>query len=133
MKTICDTHILLFWANEPGRLTDKALKALERGREEATLSCADITWWEISLLHERGRIRLPPDVTLQRYMQGIIAALRLSVLPITPDIATLSRSEQFGHKDPADRLIAATAIVHRATLITADEKLRALPKLQTLW
>ena len=63
MKTMCDTHILLFWANDPGRLTAKARQALKTGVEEGSLSCADITWWEIALLHERGRLRLPPNVT----------------------------------------------------------------------
>lgn len=66
-------------------------------------------------------------------MHRLIKALRLEVLPITPDIAALSLSEPFNHKDPADRLIATTAIVHRAHLITADEKLRALPQLKTIW
>lgn len=133
MKIICDTHVLLFWAHEPGRLTTAARKAMENNSDDGILACADITWWEIALLHERGRIRLPTDVSPQRYMQGLIKALRLDVLPITPDIATLSTSEPFRHKDPADRLIAATAIIHRAPLITADEQLRSLSRLQIIW
>ncbi|MCL4460120.1 MAG: type II toxin-antitoxin system VapC family toxin [Nitrospirae bacterium] len=133
MKTICDTHVLLFWAHEPDRLTTAARQILENHSGDGSLACADITWWEIALLEERGRIRLPPDVTPQYYMQELIKALRLDVLPITPDIAALSVSEPFRHKDPADRLIAATAIIHRAPLITADEQLRSLPRLKTIW
>ena len=133
MKIICDTHVLLFWANDLGRLTLPARKALEANMDEGTLGCADITLWEIALLHERGRLSLPSGVTPESYMHGIIRALRLNVLAITPDIAALSRSELFCHQDPADRLIAATAIVHQASLISADKKLAALPQLRIIW
>lgn len=57
----------------------------------------------------------------------------LEVLPITPEIALLSRSELFQHGDPADRLIGATALLQGAPLITADARLRALSDLETLW
>ncbi|MHB1606138.1 MAG: type II toxin-antitoxin system VapC family toxin [Leptospirales bacterium] len=133
MKIICDTHVLLFWASSPERLTAKARQRLENGLEKGDLACSDISWWEIALLHERGRISLPSNVTLQRYMNELIKALRLEVLPVTPEIATLSHSETFKHNDPADRLIAATAIHHRASLITADEKLRVLPQIKIVW
>lgn len=133
MKIICDTHVLLFWANEPDRLTALAKKTLEENREKRTLACADISLWEIALLHERGKIVLPKDVSIERYMQAMIAALHLEVLTITPEIATLSRSKMFTHQDPADRLIASTAIVHQAPLISSDKKLSTLEFLKILW
>ena len=49
------------------------------------------------------------------------------------DIAVTAQSTMFTHGDPADRLIGATAIVHRAPLLTIDEKLRAVPGLETIW
>jgi len=67
------------------------------------------------------------------YIQDILLALDVTVLPITADIAELSQSALFIHGDPADRLIAATALIHRAALITADEKLRAIPNLHCIW
>ncbi|MEN8130091.1 MAG: PIN domain-containing protein [Pseudomonadota bacterium] len=59
--------------------------------------------------------------------------MRLEVLPITPEIAVISQSDIFPHKDPADRLIVATAIHHKAPLITADQHLRQVKGLKTLW
>lgn len=132
-KIICDTHVLLFWANEPDRLTAKARQVLDNNMNRGTLACSDMTLWEMALLHERGRILLPPDVAIVRYMNAIINALKLDVLSITPEIAAISCSELFDHHDPADRLIAATAIIHQAPLITADRKLSALPQLRVLW
>ena len=117
----------------PDRLTSLAKKTLDENRERGTLACADITLWEIALLHERGKILLPPDITIERYMQAIINALHLEVLKITPEIAALSRSEVFHHQDPADRLIASTAIIYQAPLISADRKLSELEPLKIIW
>jgi PIN domain nuclease of toxin-antitoxin system len=129
MLTICDTHILLFWADNPSRLSVNASVALRKGN----LACSDITLWEIAMLYARGRINNQVGITAAAYIEDILLGLDVSVLPITPAIAELAQSDLFVHGDPADRLIAATALVHRASLITADEKLRAIPKLQWIW
>ena len=82
------------------------------------------------LIHS-GRLR--DDVTSAQYMSDLCLALSLTVLPITPEIASLSQEDFFLHKDPADRLIAATAIYHNAPLITADKKLREVKQLSVIW
>ena len=133
MRIICDTHIPLFWANAPSRLSRSAAAALEKGRQDGQLAIADISLWELALLHERGRLLLPGDVSPVEYVSRLLQALRLQVLPISTDIAVLSRSSLFQHGDPADRLIAATALHGRWPLITADEKLRALRELNCIW
>jgi PIN domain nuclease of toxin-antitoxin system len=133
MRIICDTHIPLFWANAPSRLSASAAAALEKGRQEGQLAIADISLWELALLIDRGRLQLPGDVSPVDYLSRLLQALRLQVLPITADIAVLSRSSLFLHGDPADRLIAATALHGGWPLITADEKLRALPDLHCIW
>ena len=133
MQIICDTHIPLFWANAPSRLSRSAAAALEKGRQDGQLAIVDISLWEIALLQERGCLRLPDDVPAVEYLSRLLQALSLHVLPITAEIAVLSRSPLFQHGDPADRLIAATALPGRWPLITADEKLRALPTLQCIW
>jgi PIN domain nuclease of toxin-antitoxin system len=72
-------------------------------------------------------------VTAASYIHDILLGLDVTVLPITPEIAELAQSELFIHGDPADRLIAATSLAYRASLITADEKLRAIPQLRCIW
>jgi PIN domain nuclease of toxin-antitoxin system len=133
MRIICDTHIPLFWANAPSRLSSRAAAALEKGRQDGQLAIADISLWELALLHERGRLLLPEDVSAVEYVSRLLQALRLQVLPISADTADLSRSSLFQHGDPADRLIAATALHGCWPLITADEKSRALPGLHCIW
>ena len=133
MLTMCDTHILLFWADDPSRLSAPASAALDLGIQSARLACSDISLWEIAMLYTRGRINNRAGVSPTAYMQDILISMAITVLPITAEIAELSQSAVFSHGDPADRLIAATALVNRAALITADEKLHAIPNLRCIW
>ncbi|MFO0018016.1 MAG: PIN domain nuclease, partial [Synechococcaceae cyanobacterium] len=75
MPTICDTHVLLFWAHEPERLSAAARQALELGSSQAELAIADITLWELALLQERGRLQLPDEVDPAFYVKQLLAAL----------------------------------------------------------
>lgn len=132
MLTICDTHVLLFWADRRERLTDAALHALDQGRDRGGLACAAISFWEIAMLFRKNRLTLPARHTPTSYMEDIVESLGLNILQLTPSIAALAESGIVSHGDPGDRLIAATAMIHQAPLITADEKLRAHPGLQCI-
>ena len=133
MLTICDTNVLLFWADRWGRLTLAAQQALENGREQGKLDCAAISFWEIAMLFRKDRLVLPAHHTPTSYMEDIVELLGLNVLKLTPSIAALAESGIVSHGDPGDRLIAATAIAHQAPLITADKKLRLTPGLSCIW
>jgi len=133
MLTICDTNVLLFWADEPKRLTASAQAALDFGIESAGLACSDISLWEIAMLYAKDRVNNRAGITAADYIQTILTGMSMTVLPITPEIAELSQNTLFNHGDPADRLIAATALSHHAPLITADEKLLATPGLRCIW
>lgn len=62
-------------------------------------------------------------------MEEILGALQ----PLTPAVVGLAESGIFPHADPADRLIAVTALYHQIPLITADEKLRTTPGVVSIW
>ena len=85
------------------------------------------------MLYTRGRINNQAGVSSSTYIEDILLAMNMSVLPITAEIAELSQSDSFMHGDPADRLIAATTLAHGTQLITADEKLRSIPELRCVW
>jgi PIN domain nuclease of toxin-antitoxin system len=128
---VCDTHVLLFWASQPERLSHAAASILAAEQENGSLACPDIVLWEIAMLAAKQRIVIP--ISAADYIRDIVLALRLQVLPITPEIAAISQSDLFQNGDPADRLIAATAMHHRAPLVSGDEKLAAIPGLQIIW
>ena len=77
--------------------------------------------------------RLRPGADAATFIERLLEAREIRLLTITPKIAVLSQSDDFQHADPADRIIAATAIAHGAQLVTADSQLRRVPGLRVLW
>lgn len=128
---LLDTQVLLYDALEPRRLSRKARALLEEGMGAGALACCDISLWEIALLAARRRIDAGPDIAA--FIESALQLRSVRVLPITPAIATMAQSDLFAHGDPADRLIAATAIEHGAPLLTADAELRKLKGLTAIW
>ena len=131
MLTICDTHALIYWQDDPTRFSKKAKRAMDTGLENKNLACSDISFWEIAMLIHAGRLR--KDVDASRYISDLTLVLSLTVLPITAEIAALSQQAFFSHKDPADRSIAATAICNNAPLVSSDRKLQAIKQLNVIW
>lgn len=128
---LLDTHVMIFDAIAPERLSAAAAAAIDAGAKRHELACSDISLWEIAMLVARGRI--DPPVEVRAFLADVLLARGIRVLPITPEIAVLSQDASFLHGDPADRLIAATARHHAASLVTADERLRGLPGVAVVW
>ena len=128
---VLDTHVLIYDALQPERLSRKARVAIDQGASTGTLACCDISLWEMAMLIARGRI--DPDADAVQFIEDVVQARSLSVLPITPRIAVLAQSELFAHADPADRIIAATAMNIGATLVSADSRLRKLKRVEVVW
>ena len=129
---LLDTHVLLWLAKDPAKLSKPATLALRKASKSAGLSIASITLWEIALLITRGRIRA--QGTVQGFLQQLVEASRVRVREITPEVAALAM--QFPDDfpaDPGDRLIAATARADGATLVTADQRIQQSPLVATLW
>lgn len=128
---VLDTQVLLFDVLEPKRLSRRAKHALAEGTRDGTLACCDISLWEIAMLIARGRVDAGADATA--FIDATLQSRSVRVLPVTAQIAVLAQSDAFDHGDPADRLIAATAMAHRATLVSADQRLRKLAGIRVVW
>ncbi len=129
---ILDTCILIYDALSPHKLSAKANKAIQVGYEKKKLCCCDISLWEIAMLVTKGRIE--PGVDIQAFLRLILQARQLEILNITVEIAALSTTyPSYKHFDPADRLIAATAMHYKADLVSCDKKLHEIPALSVVW
>ncbi|SRR5579875_312514 len=116
-----DSHVLHWWSAQPECLSPAATRAVEKADE---LAVAAVTWYELAWLarHERIVVRIPVRSWLERLAEQV------RTLGITPAIAEMAASLPASFpRDPADRLIYATAIEHGLQLVSKDERLRTHP------
>jgi PIN domain nuclease of toxin-antitoxin system len=129
---VADTHVLIWDALAPDRLSAAARQSIAEANEGDGLLVCDISLWEIAMLIEEGRVQV--DVDCQSFLNLVLHANRTTVQPITPRIASLAVQLSLDiSKDLADRLIAATALSENIPLLTADLNLRASSLIRTLW
>jgi len=125
LKLLLDTHIWLWFRGDTKRLGRRTSQALKDEQNELWLS--PISTWEALTLHKKGRVHLHGD--LAEWVARATAGIKEAVL--THEIVTVARELDL-HKDPSDRMLAATAIVLGLTLVTADDRLLELTSLKTL-
>lgn len=128
---ICDTHALVWDAVEERRLSVAARRAIAAAESRGALACCDISLWEIAMLIERGR--LTAKASTKEFLSTLVARRSLRVLPVTTDIAVRSQQLLALRGDPADSLIAATALEHGASLVTVDARVASLPGIEVIW
>ena len=128
LNLLLDTHIILWSASEPERLPASIVEELESPVNDLWYS--PISVWEILLLAEKGRISVGKDSS--NAIRSLFQVLPLKEAPINIEVAIESRNVGFTHQDPADRFLAATAMVFELVLVTADKRILAAKNLQLL-
>ena len=121
MKLLLDTHIFLWWADHPEKLSQAALSALQDEANELILSVASV--WEMQIKIQLGKLKLSlPPKDLIKNQQETNA---LNVLPVTLAQVLALDALPFHHKDPFDRLLMAQSIEEDLTLVSADSQFTA--------
>ena len=128
MNLLLDTHIWLWSLLDPDRLSLRARNQLTDPAN--TLALSPVSVWEALVLAEKERVLLHPDPW--SWIRTALSVRPMQEVPVTFDIAFGSRSIRLGRDDPADRFIAATAMVHGLTLVTADRSLLRCPDIEVL-
>ena len=117
---VLDTHVLAWMTNDDRRLGRKSRALIDRHWPRGEVAASAMSFWEIALLCARNRLRLPLEVD---QMRDQMIAAGLVELPVDGWVGIRAVSLGSLGSDPADRLIAASAIQHSATLMSADERL----------
>jgi PIN domain nuclease of toxin-antitoxin system len=126
---LLDTHIWLWWVQRDSRLTPR-LEEVLRAHEADGLGVSVFSCWEVANLVRGGRLALP--LPTREWLSTALAYPGVELLPLSLDVV-VDANELPGdfHKDPADRLIVATARIHDCMLLTADAKILAYPHVKT--
>jgi PIN domain nuclease of toxin-antitoxin system len=116
---LLDTHAAVWLLTDRG-LGKKSQRIVDRALAEDRLAVSAFSFWELAMLVAKRRLRSTKSAT---ELRARLLAGGMRELPLTGEIGILAAELEGLNGDPADRIIAATAIAHDATLMTADENL----------
>ena len=124
---VTDTATLLFWTLDRERLSGPAARAIA---DADRIGVSSISIWEIGIKVGKGKLSIP--LSIRAFTDRLEQVDRVEVLPV--DVATWLKNLEldWDHRDPADRTIVATAILHACPLVTPDAAIRAYHP-QTIW
>ena len=128
---LLDTQVVLWLMSDTGKLSERSAEAIRAGRAQTRgISIASSTLMEIATTLKKGKIQLRG--TLTDYLVAVERTFH--VIPI--DALVAARAVQFSSaypKDPADRIIGATAITYGLRLVTADREIRRSGEVECVW
>ena len=127
---VLDTHALLWWALDPEELSARAADTVSRMEAEGGFA-SSISLWELAIKVKRGQLDLPivVDELARRLERGGV----VEVLPVDTRTWLTSVSLDWAHRDPADRVIVATALNMSLPLLTKDRIIQGFPEVVTIW
>jgi PIN domain nuclease of toxin-antitoxin system len=117
-----DTHAWVWWVSKPEKLSRRQRSAIERARRRGggPLLLSVISAWEVALLVQGGRLRLP--VQTEAWLEQSMSIPGLEIVPLSVPIV-VGAARLTGLRDPADMLIVATALQHGVPLLTSDGRI----------
>lgn len=121
---LLDTHAAIWFATDSDLLGKTSRDLADQALLDERLVVSAISFWEVALLTSKGRLQIgrsPSELRLRLIDAGV------TELPVTGPISILAVELEHLHGDPADRFIAATSVIHGATLMTADGELLRWP------
>lgn len=124
---LLDTCALIFWTLDPDALTVKARKTIEASEQ---VGISAISLWEIGIKAKRKGLDLP--LSFGDYVDRLRTVDGLDILPVDDRIWVANVDLDWDHRDPADRTIVATAMIHGLSLITSDARIQAFYT-DTIW
>jgi len=114
---ILDTCAVLWLAEGSPMLSSSTVSLIDR---EAVVAVSSISAFEIALKYRNGKLSLP--MPPEEWWARFITHHRIDVIDLIPEITMGATRLPHIHKDPADRFIIATALVHKSPVVSADHR-----------
>jgi PIN domain nuclease of toxin-antitoxin system len=127
---LLDTHVVVWLAFEPDKLSKRAKEAIRAARLQDGLAVSGITLFELAWLAQNGRVET--TLSVESFVRQ--CASKMTTLPITPEIAARAVGFPDSYpKDPQDRLIGATALEEGIRLVTHDKQIKQSGLIPVIW
>jgi len=125
-----DTHVLLWWSLDPGKLSKKA--AVICGEiEERGSYVSSISIWELGVKIRNGKLDI--GMSVRDFAERLKRIGCVEIVPVDDTIWVRSLELDWEHRDPADRVIVTTALIHGLPLITKDQTIHKSNQLKCIW
>ena len=127
---VLDTHALLWWALDPDQLSPEATKIVAQMEERGGFA-SSISIWELGVKVQRGKLDL--GISIDEFARRVEHAGVVALLPVDTTIWLASLALRWSHRDPADRVIVATALARGVPILTKDSAIRDFEGVSCLW
>lgn len=127
---LLDTHALLWWALDPAQLSAKAAEVVTEMEEEGGFASA-ISIWELGVKVQRGKLEL--GIGIEEFARRVEQSATVELVPVDTTIWLGSLALPWRHRDPADRVIVATALLKDVSLLTKDAVMHEFDGVQCVW
>jgi PIN domain nuclease of toxin-antitoxin system len=127
---LLDTHALLWWTLDPERLSPTALAVCEQMERDGGFA-SSISLWEIGVKVRNGRLEL--GLPFDEFARRLARTDALELLPVDAAIWVRTVGLDWAHRDPADRVIVATALTKDLPILSKDEAIRSYGGVSCIW
>jgi len=127
---VLDTHALLWWALDPDQLSPRAVETLTTMERDGGYA-SSISIWELGTKVKRGKLEL--GISIEELVRRIERSAAVELVPVDANVWLRSLGLAWDHRDPADRVIVATALAKNVPLLTKDDVIRAAGVVTTIW
>ena len=127
---LLDTHALLWWALDPVHLSKRAVKVVKTMEERGGYASA-ISIWELGIKVQRGQLELP--ITVDEFARRVEQGGVVELVPVDTTTWLRTLGLAWEHRDPADRVIVATALLEEVPVLTKDRILHRFGGVECIW
>lgn len=127
---VLDTHALLWWALDPDRLSQVAVDVVAQVEREGGFASA-ISILELGVKVQRGKLEL--GLSIERFAHRIETQSPVELLAVDSTTWLRALALDWDHRDPADRVIVATALLRGVPVLTRDDAIRSFNGIETIW